>query len=334
MDPVLDISIERQAPDRYQVAWGPAFCHGAVDIGWSVGDGAWSRICDGAEHSAELHLPAAPARALFLLEPRTADPAIVVGERYLAFNGGVNFRDLGGYATADGRRLRWGRLYRSGHMSNLDATDFERLAGLGITAVCDFRLAEERANENAELPGDPALHVLGIMPGVGDKEFFPRLFASSDDPQDVVDAMHRMMASLVRDAAPNYLPLFRVLGAAPAGATLLNCSAGKERTGVASALLLAALGVPRETIMYDFMLSGRYFPAAAEVPRVLEKYRVRRRGKAGEALIMPLLETRESYLATAFAAIDEDFGSVDQFLLAHYGLDAAALARLRDHYTE
>ncbi|MGR8918961.1 MAG: tyrosine-protein phosphatase [Gammaproteobacteria bacterium] len=264
----------------------------------------------------------------------TADGgSCVVAARGMPLAGAVNFRDFGGYAAAGGRRLAWGRLFRSGHLSGLDADGKRLLGELGIRTVCDLRSAAEIANESAELPADTTVNVIGIPPGVVGKNFLHDAFASADGPQDIVDALHVIMAGLVREAAPYFRRLFEILLEGPAGAVLLNCSAGKERTGIASAMLMTALGVPRETIMYDFMLSERYFPAAAEVPRVLEKYAVTTPGEAGRALIWPLLETRASYLETALAAIEEDFGTVLAFLEENYALDAAARERLRELYT-
>ncbi len=336
MDTVCGVSVERGADGTHVVTWDERFSTAPVSIAAAdtpVATAAAPDRVTGAHAPVTLALDPAQPRWYLRLTPQGGAP-LVVAERGVPLAGGVNFRDLGGYRAADGRRVRWGRLFRSGHMANLDAADKRVFAALGITTVCDFRLAEESASEHTDLPGPPALHILGIPPGVGDKEFFHRLFASSTDPQDVVDAMHVMLRCLVREAAPFYARLFEVLLADPPGAVLLNCSAGKERTGIGSALVLSALGVPRETIMYDFMLSGRYFPAAAEVPRVREKYAVSAPGELGRALIMPLLETRASYLEAAFAAIDEDFGSTEAFLAENYALGAAALARLREHYTE
>jgi len=220
-----------------------------------------------------------------------------------------------------------------GRLSHLTDADQGKFAELGVRRVCDFRITDELATENATLPAPTEVEVLGITPGVGDKEYFHRLFASDPSAEQLLDAMHDMLRHLVREAAPRYQGVFDALFAAAGAPVLLNCSAGKERTGVASALVLAALGVPRETIMYDFMLSKEYFPAAAEVPRVLQKYQVSTPGEAGRQLIMPLLETRASYLAAAFAAIDEDFGSIEQFLRVNYALDAAELRHLRSLYT-
>lgn len=121
-------------------------------------------------------------------------------------------------------------------------------------------------------------------------------------------------------------------------AQLLNCSAGKDRTGIGTVLLLMALGVPRTTIRHDFLLSGRYFPTATEVDRLLLKYAVPGKDPALlHALLLPLLETPVAYLDTVFAAIDDirdRYGSTDEaFLGGHYGLDPAQLAALRDRYT-
>ncbi|MEQ8660704.1 MAG: tyrosine-protein phosphatase [Gammaproteobacteria bacterium] len=334
MDPVTEIDVARDARGHYRIDWTRAFgaCPGDVRVALTPAALAQAPLAAHGTGALEVAPLAHARRHYFRLEPAAAE-AVVVAERGVTFAGGVNFRDLGGYRTAHGRRLRWGRLFRSGHMAGLTADDKTQFAALDIRTVCDFRLAEERASENAELPGDVRMHTIGIPPGIGDRHFFHRLFASADSVEPILAALHDMLRSLVREAAPNYRRLFEVLLAAPDGAVLMNCSAGKERTGVGSALVLAALGVPRATIMYDFMLSGTYFPAAAEVPRVLEKYAVAQRGELGRTLIMPLLETRASYLDAAFDAIDQDFGSIENFLAHHYGLRETERARLRDIYT-
>jgi protein-tyrosine phosphatase len=335
MDTITHVEVTRVAAERYQISWDECFTTEPVTIFAGADPLAIERAnpcIEGAHQQATFAAPDAPTRCYFLLVPATDEP-LIVAERPVEMHGGVNFRDVGGYRTEDGRRVRWGRLFRSGHMSKLTAADKQTFAALNISTVCDFRIDEERAHENTELPGAPAVHTLDIMPGIGDAHFFHRLFASADGPSEVVDAVHQMLETLVREAAPCYAGLFEALLEDPSGALLMNCSAGKERTGVGTALVLSALGVPRETIGYDFMLSGTFFPAAAEVPRVLEKYAVTRPGETGRALIWPLLDTRLSYLEAAFAAIDADFGSSAEFLRQNYGLDAHAVKRLRDLYT-
>ena len=334
-DCVHGIEVEAFAPGRYRIAWGADFTTAPVAI--FAGDSPSSIALDtplvaAAVGAAELP-PLAPERRHYFHLRRSDGSGLVVAQRNVPLAGGVNFRDLGGYLTSDGRRVHWGRLFRSGHMANLTDDDKRVFAALDVRTICDFRLAEERASEMSRLPNEPRLEILGIAPGINDAFYFHRLFASTTDPQAIVDAMHEMLRSLVRDVAPRYGRLFEVLLEQPAGSTLINCSAGKERTGIGAALVLTALGVPRTGILYDFMLSRRYFPAEAEVPRVRQKYAVEAPGELGRALIMPLLETRESYLQSAFEVIDREYGSGEEFLRRLYGLGPPELRRLRDCYT-
>ena len=335
MDSITQISVEQIGPGRWRVAWGADCVTEPVRVWAGPSPGAMSDApsLEAGGGSAEVDLPAHWFRPFFRLEP-AAGPPLLVAERQVPLAGGVNFRDLGGYLTDDGRRVRWGKLFRSGHLSKLTAEDQSRLDELGIRTVCDFRMEEERATENATIACAPVLETLGIPPGLKDRFFFHRLFEETDDPAVVVDAMHELMRSLIGESAPHYARLFAVLQQAAAGGVLMNCSAGKERTGVGAALLLMALGVPRETILYDFALSRRYFPAQTELPRALEKYAVKARpGRDLVALMAPLLVTRESYLEVVLAEIDRQYASDADFMQQALGLTPAARAELRDRYT-
>lgn len=334
-DLVVGIAVELQNDGRYRFDWDARFSDAPLSIYGGASPATIDRrapLLREARPGATLAAQRPGLREYFLLE-RGDGSGLIVAQRNVPMRGSINFRDLGGYATHDGRRVHWGRLFRSGHMANLGADSVPQFSELGIRTVCDFRTSEERASESRGLPGDPRLEVLEITPGIGDRYFFNRLFASTQEPQPVLDAMHEMMRVLVMTAAPRYQRMFEVLMECGPGAVLINCSAGKERTGVASALLLTALGVPRATILADFMLSARYFPYEAEIPRVITKYDVKWPPEVARPLITPLLETRESYLQSAFAAIDEHYGSGEGLLETLYGLGPAELARLRAHYT-
>jgi len=335
MDSIHAVRVEADG-EGLRIEWDETWTRGPVAVHAGTRPDAidLSRpLADAARGGLRLPASYANPRHYFHLAPADAEP-LVVARRDVPLEGCVNFRDLGGYRAADARRVRWGRLFRSGHMANLSEAGKRDFATLDIRAVCDFRLAEERASENADLPGAPPIATLGIPPGVGDREYFHRVFASTDDPRVVLEAVHETMRSIVRDVGTRYARMFEVLLEQDSGSVLLNCSAGKERTGIGSALTLAALGVPRETILADFMLSRRYFPALSEIPRVREKYAVRAADDAAAtALIMPLLETHESYLAAAFAAIDESHASCEAFLAQVCQVGPAELRRLRELYT-
>jgi protein-tyrosine phosphatase len=174
------------------------------------------------------------------------------------------------------------------------------------------------------------------MPGVGDPLYFHKLFQKTEQVEEVVVAMRTMMSYLISD--PSNVESYRIffnelLNQNSRGALLVNCSAGKERTGVGIALLLRALGVPQETVLYDFMLSKIYFPVELEIDRVLEKYGVSNEDGKGVELIKPLLETRASYLQTSFETIDSVYGSLGFFLESRLGLDKRKLVELRRLYT-
>lgn len=334
MDALLTITVEQPRPGQYEIAWDDRFTSAPVTIRGApdpAGAAHGEEFARDARGGAAVSVPDPARRWYFHLAP-SAGESLQVAERGVPFAGGVNFRDLGGYRTGAGLRLPWGRLYRSGHMAHLTAEDKTLFATLGIRDVIDFRMATERASEVTDLPGEPAIHVLGVPPGVGTKEYLDNVFASADGPQPVIEAMHAILRGLVRDCAPYYARLFERLLEGPAGALLLNCSAGKERTGVGVALLLAALGMPRETIIYDFMLSERYYPVEREASRAIAKYHIDR-GAATRAIIMPLLETRPSYLEVVFEAIENDWGTVDAFLEKRLGVGAAERARLVELYT-
>jgi len=329
------IRIEGSGDGNYEIAWTRKFSAKPVDIYVGRSPGAINREdprVSGATGAARISGLAPNLRHYFYLLPAGGD-GVTAAQRDVPFEGGVNFRDLGGYAAPGGRHVKWGRLYRSGHLSNLTTADQACFESLDIHTVCDFRLSEERANESIALPNDPRIEILEIPPGVKDRFFFHRVFQESSDPDDVVQAVHDVVRSMVDESAGHYRRLFEVLLESGDHNILINCSAGKERTGVGSALILIALGVPRETIYYDFMLSQRYFPTEKEIPRVLEKYEVGTSGEQAVQLVMPLLETRESYLRAAFDFIDENFGGGIEFLHENYGIKTAELQYLRDRFT-
>lgn len=330
------IGVEQDVPGTYTFTWTDRFTTSPANIysGRLPREIDMSQAVVTAARSPATLKGLEPQRRYYFNVCGADGTSRIVAQRNVSLEGSVNFRDLGGYRTENGRRVRWGRLFRSGHMSGLSMQALESLAALNLSTVCDFRLIEERAKENAALPAGVRIESVEIPPGVKDPQYFHRIFRETNDPQDVVDAVHEVVRSMVDESAPRYRRLFEVLLESHEQNVLINCSAGKERTGVAAALILTALGVPRETIYYDFMLSRDYFPAEREIPRVLAKYEVGASGELARNLVMPLLETRESYLAAAFDLIDERYGDGLQFLSAQYGIGTAELERLRAEFTE
>ncbi len=271
----------------------------------------------------------AAANAIALEDPR----------RVLDLEGGVNFRDLGGYLTADGRMVRWEVLYRSGTPAGLTSKDMAELARRGIRSVCDFRSTEERASEPspfaalAQQPGsnvayfarDYAISMgdLGAVLGAPD--------ASAEKSRAAMIAAYAQMPGQQRD---NFAEMFRLLAE---GRTPLafNCSAGKDRTGIAAALILTALGVPRETVLADYALSDKLVDyrkqlneGAAKSPAYAMLARL------PYEVVEPLMKSDPAYLSAALAAIEQQHGSVEAYLEQELGVTAAMHARIRDTLTQ
>lgn len=256
-------------------------------------------------------------------------------QRRLELEGAPNVRDLGGYPTRNGGRTRWGRLLRAGRLSTLTERDLSVLSRYRLRAVCDFRHAAEAARDPSRLETleGVAVHNLPIVPGShssGDGHFeWTRL-----TPEEMAGFMVRINRELALEQTAAYRRMFELLLAIEDGAFLFHCSAGKDRTGFAAAIILSALGVSRETIMEDYLLTARYYPPPGEAAYLAGKYLGRSPSEDDETLFMALMDAREQYLSAAFEAIDERYGSVSDYLEDALGLDEQKRAILVERYVE
>ncbi len=253
-----------------------------------------------------------------------------VERRHLALEGAPNFRDLGGYATEDGRSVKWGTFYRSDNLSELTPADLQKLASLDIELVCDFRGAPEWTRHPDRLPGgdppevahleiwDPSFDADGIREAIRSGDF------DVDLRQMLIDG-NRMFATKFADRYRDMFARIREPQNLPA---LVHCTAGKDRAGFASALILRTLGVPLETVYEDFLLTNHY--TASRIERTLLMVRVMSLFRVDPERIRPVLGVESAYLDAAFAAIDEQYGSFDAYRREALGIDDAQLARFRD----
>lgn len=244
-----------------------------------------------------------------------------------------NFRDVGGLPTTDGRRVRYGVLFRSGHLAHATAEDAAFLSSLGLHTIFDFRNAADQKLEgpDVELPGVRNVNLPLSDPADG-AEFWQmvrdgdldQLRAILDDGKGAA----RMIASyrkIVTERTAEHARVLRDL-AGDSVPALMHCAAGKDRAGISMAVTLLALGVERDAIVADYLESG------AEHRR----YKVRRSGSAETAytpevmeLLNPLFDARAEYLEAAFASIEETWGDVDTYLARGLGLSPDSRERLR-----
>ena len=175
-------------------------------------------------------------------------------ERLLALEGGCNFRDIGGYATADGQTVRWGQVYRAGVLTYFTAADHGPLQRLGVRTICDLRRDEERHREPGRWP-DAAANSLFWS----DDENMPTVRGFAAKRPNTAAGMREALIDVYRALpawmGPRIRGLFESVAAGRAP-VVVHCAAGKDRTGVAIAVLLSALGVARPAILEDYLLTN------------------------------------------------------------------------------
>jgi protein-tyrosine phosphatase len=254
--------------------------------------------------------------------------------RLLSFSGAKNFRDLGGYQTADGRTVRWERLYRSDSLHKLNAADIRRLSALNIHRVIDFRSQEESQREPDRLPrewSDRLLEIPILDSTTKATQESRREFLKNLKNIDPLQYMHQMNVELATKFTPEMKQFVGEILAANGRPVLFHCAAGKDRTGFAAAILLRALGVPQDVVLHDYQLTNQYlqkgYAMALTMMRLVK-------GKAFSVAIGKFMEAHPEYLGSGFESIDLQYGSFDGYLSEGLGLTKHDIESLAALYLE
>ena len=266
-------------------------------------------------------------------------PALATEERAIPLDGVVNTRDLGGLQTKDGRTVRKGQLIRSGEIDDMGETGMARLDALGVGSIVDLRTVTEAT-----------AHPISWPEGLGpDRYHFPVMEQESQAIDDMrasikagtatfedTDALFLgAFANIPSSYEAELRSLFDVLLNQPEGeAVLYHCSGGKDRTGVATALVLSALGVTEEDIKADFMLSNVLKDADNASVRIAQQVNAAKGTNMTSEAVWPSLGVRDEYLDAFYSGIEQQYGSVDGYLRDGLGLTDDDLQTLRDRYLE
>jgi protein-tyrosine phosphatase len=240
--------------------------------------------------------------------------------RHFGLAGASNFRDLGGYPTRDGRTVRWRQIFRSNHLGHLTEADIEVLRGLGLKSAFDFRGTEERAGAACRLE-EIVVHSLPIEPTVV-AELRTRLAAGTLSTATAVEVMRGSYRGYVQDNTPRFRTLFAHLLEDDAP-LVIHCTAGKDRTGFACALILHALGVPEEVIAEDYLLTNRFYKRDPSASNDLP-----------DDVRQVLGTVQASFLAAAFDAIRDDYGDLQSYFGDGLGFGRAERAALEARYLD
>lgn len=261
--------------------------------------------------------------------PTAAVQQAPVQDRFIPMDGSRNFRDVGGYRTADGHTVKWGVMYRSGSLGKLTPAGAAELAKLHIASEIDLRTTEERSHDTFDIKS-------AIGPGYWTRDYGMSLGdtgrAMPDFSHITADGVRAMMVhayeTLPFEQVPSYRELFARLETSD-GPLVINCTAGKDRTGIGTALVLTALGVPYETVRRDFLLTN-----GAPGMNTLQADLSSPMAKLPPDVVAPLIGVDGSYLDTAFAQIRQKYGSIDNYMKAELGVGPQEIARLRARMLE
>jgi len=259
-------------------------------------------------------------------------------ERQVKLEGQANFRDLGGYSTTDGRRVKWGLIYRAGQLNKLSDADLSKLKELKIRTVVDLRGPAEAESRGKDRLPDGARSVsypidVNSLPKEGKEESAPTGSAGRTDfmlqtTRSIMINRTDVYASLIRDLAePKNRPL------------VFHCTAGKDRTGVGAAIVLSLLGVPWETVRDDYLLSNYY--RRDENEKELKSVRediAKKQGIPPEQVDMTVFEAmflvKPEYLDAAHDEVIRRYGSMESYLRKGLGISDEMISKLRSELLE
>ena len=251
--------------------------------------------------------------------------------RKLPFTGAHNFRDLGGYKTADGKTVKWGKVYRSDNLHSLTDEDVKYMERLNLKSVVDFRSDEERNEEPDRLTPDmtPILLPIKFEPeGVTETLMRDLTFGDLDSSNLLRD----FNIVLVKEFTEEYRQFFRHIVDNDGEPFVLHCTAGKDRAGFGSAMILTILGVPREKVIEDYLLTNTY--VSDHVDSELLEIELKTFFRADSDNLRKIQLVEERYIQAAFDTIDSHWGGMDKYLSEGLNLNESDIEKLKSIYLE
>ena len=299
-----------------------------IAFGTSMASINWSNTTS-IQQGKSITVPVKAGERLFFASIFEQD-TVYFSERRLLFEGGINFRDIGGIKTKDGRTVQWGKVFRCGDMGRLTENDLALIDYLGIDHVIDFRNEQEIERSPDRYPSNDRVtrHHVQIGQRQNDEsENMSAIYKLLQDPnttRELADSIFNLFYMDMPNNLSDFQPYFDVVKSNESN-LLFHCTAGKDRTGMGSALLLYALGVPKETIIEEYYLSNRYTKGIMQGNQEMKSLNL-------EAVAV-FEGVQPHYIKTAFAVIEQKYGSIDKALEQEFGLDTEQRQLLIDKYT-
>jgi protein-tyrosine phosphatase len=250
--------------------------------------------------------------------------------RRIDLKGAYNFRDLGGYFTSEGKKTNWGKLFRSDNLSKITKADLKIIEELNIHLVIDLRSNEERESKPNRLPMSNGIKIENIEiadSNMSHKELKRKIFFGKLEELDLQEELLNAYRLAITDYQYELSRFFELLLNPENYPALVLCNAGKDRTGAVIALTLMAIGVSKNTVMKDYMLSKVYLEPM--IKRLTTKIRLLSLFRADVSQLGKFLDTRAEYLNATFNAIDQKYGSTESFF-DFLGIDYDKRKKLRN----
>ncbi len=294
-------------------------------------------LCVMEDAALKMPSPLPGERLIFFLE-REDGSVLTAASRGVEISGVENFRDLGGYPTADGKTVKWGLFFRGGPINGLGEKEREALAGLRLKKVLDYRTRLEAERFPDECPSGAVCEWIPAVPReerflqFADRDVIAHLrsIRTEADAREGYQLFVDLYAAMPfkSDAFSRMLQMLDEKQGVP---FMQHCSAGKDRTGVGSALLLLALGVEEKAVVEDYLLT-RVFREEANNRRM---QKLKAEGISPEAMemLLRMMTVSEELIFSALNAIRAKYPSYEAFFLGEYGITGEQLSFWRDKYT-
>jgi protein-tyrosine phosphatase len=254
-------------------------------------------------------------------------------DRLILFERVLNFRDFGGWETADGAKVARGKLYRSASFHEATDADIDKLNAMNLRFLVDLRRPEERSHEPSRWSHESCRVIFNDEGASGAPALPPHLVALLQSDLSPT-ATRSYMLSLYREIPfdPRLIRLYRDWFAelGEGGAGVVHCAAGKDRTGVACALTLLALGVDEDAVYADYEFTNQVVDLERRMPRIQARMEERLARKLDPEALRPMLGVEADYLRAALRAIDTKHGSALNYMQDVLGVDANERAKLRN----
>lgn len=251
--------------------------------------------------------------------------------------GSPNFRDIGGYEADGGRYIKRGRVFRSGALNRLKPPDFDVLEALSVSVICDLRTEDEVEKfPSLTFPNrhpvveNYAIHGNGGLTQIGNQH--PVMTNANSETGDIVDKIKGVYRHFAIQHVEQYRQMFDLLLSDSSYPIIVHCTAGKDRTGIAIALIMRALGVASDTIIHEYELTNQLLIGKKREERIAA---ILPEGfKYNPDTVDAMIAARAEYLEAAFSEIDKAFGAFENYLKDGLGLTEDKNEKLKAHLLE